>query len=34
MKSEKLESTLKGGWASCLFVVVPQRRQKEDNDIT
>ena len=29
MKSEKLKSILKGVWACCSFVFVPQRRPKD-----
>jgi len=29
MKSEKLKSILKGVWAFCTFLFVPQRRPKE-----
>lgn len=31
MKSEKLKSILKGVWAFCSFVFVPQRRPKDDS---
>jgi hypothetical protein len=30
MKSEKLKSILKGIWAFCSYVFVPQRRPKDD----
>lgn len=31
MKSEKLKSILKGIWAFCSFVLVPQRRPEDDS---
>lgn len=31
MKSEKLKSILKGVWAFCSYVFVPQRRPKDDS---
>ena len=31
MKSEKLKSFLKGIWAFCSYVFVPQRRPKDDS---
>ena len=31
MKSEKLMSILKGVWAFCSYVFVPQRRPKDDS---
>lgn len=33
MKSEKLKSILKGIWAFCSFVFVPQKRPKDYYDI-
>ena len=31
VKSEKLKSFLKGIWAFCSYVFVPQRRPKDDS---
>ncbi len=31
MKSEKLKAILKGIWAFCSYVFVPQRKEKEIN---
>ena len=31
MKSEKLKSILKGVWAFCAYVFVPQRGPKDDS---
>ena len=31
MRSEDLKSILKGVWAFCSYVFVPQRRPKEDS---
>jgi len=33
MKSEKLKSILKGVWAFCSYVFVPQRRPKDESAV-